>query len=79
MRMIGFVILVACAWQMTRENSHASRLIVAGFIVGILLLLLPSLPKAYLEQRNRIRGMHDGSFQEFLNVERKGTENKLDK
>jgi hypothetical protein len=37
-----------------------------GVFIGVLLLAGPSLPKAFIEQRNRNRGIRDGSFKEFL-------------
>jgi hypothetical protein len=70
-RVIGFLIFLTCAWKMTQQDGKASGGMVGGIILGILLLILPSLPKAYLEQRNRNRGLRDGSFQEFLESQKK--------
>ncbi len=68
-RAMGFLIFLASAWQMTREGSSVSVWLM-GALVGVLVLALPSLPKAYIEQRNRLRGLRDGSFKEFLESER---------
>ena len=54
---------------MTHQDATGSTWPIAGVIIGVFMLLLPSLPKAYIEQRNRIRGARDGSFQEFLKDE----------
>ena len=32
------------------------------FFIGLILFVLPSLPKAFIEQWNRIKGLQDGSF-----------------
>ena len=38
-----------------------------GVVIGVgLLAMLPGIPKAFIEQRNRLRGLKDGSFQEYL-------------
>ena len=50
-------------------DGAPGRFGLVGVLVGVLLLALPSLPKAYIEQRNRIRGLRDGSFKEFLENE----------
>ena len=67
--MVAFLVLVVSAWIMTHQDATGSSWPIAGVIVGVLLLVLPSLPKAYIEQRNRNRGLRDGSFQEFLKDE----------
>ena len=69
-RVIAFVIFLASAWQMTHQDASGSSWPIAGVFVGVVLLALPSLPKAYIEQRNRNRGLQDGSFKEFLENER---------
>ena len=68
-RVVAFLVLVVSAWIMTHQDATGSSWPIAGVIVGVLLLVLPSLPKAYIEQRNRNRGLRDGSFQEFLKDE----------
>ena len=68
-RAVGFLIFLASAWRMTRDDASGSAWPVAGVLVGVLVLALPSLPKAYIEQRNRIRGLRDGSFKKFLEHE----------
>ena len=68
-RVLAFLILVGSAWVMTHQDAIGSSWPTAGVIVGVLLLVLPSFPKAYIEQRNRNRGLRDGSFQEFLKDE----------
>jgi hypothetical protein len=70
-RVVGFPVFLASAWQMTHQDASGSSLPIVGVIVGVLLLALPSLPKAYIEQRNRIRGLRDGSFKEFLEHEQR--------
>ncbi len=65
-RVGGFVALVGSVWLHLNSRLSGSVWLAVGLFGGIALLLLPSLPKAYLEQRNRIRGLRDGSFQEFL-------------
>src|SRR5262249_29208160 len=60
-RLVGLLLLVGCAWLMTHEDARGPLWPIAGGIMGLLLLILPSLPKAYIEQRNRIRGLRDGS------------------
>ena len=65
-RTVGFSMLLVFAWQMTHQDAAGSSWPIAGVFVGILIMILPSLPKAYLEQRNRLRGLRDGSFKEFL-------------
>ena len=69
MRVVAFLILLGSAWVMTHRDATGSSWPVAGVINGVLLLVLPLLPKAYIEQRNRIQGARDGSFQEFLKDE----------
>jgi hypothetical protein len=71
MRAIGLLLLLGCAWLMTHSDASGPRWPIAGGIVGVLLLILPSLPKAYIEQRNRIRGLRDGSFKEVLDSEQR--------
>jgi hypothetical protein len=68
-RIIGFLIFLVAAWEMTHQNDSALFWYWAGVLGGILLLLLPSVPKAYIEQRNRMRGLRDGSFKEYLEHE----------
>jgi hypothetical protein len=68
---VAFLVLVGSAWIMTHEEVTGSCWPISGVIVGVLLLVLPSLPKAYIEQRNRIQGLRDGSFQEFLKDEQR--------
>jgi hypothetical protein len=70
-RAVAFLILVVSAWVMTHQDATGSSWPIVGVIVGVLLLVLPSLPKAYIEQRNRIRGLRDGSFKEFLENEQR--------
>jgi hypothetical protein len=70
-RAVAFLILVVSAWVMKHQDATGSSWPIAGVIIGVLLLVLPSLPKAYIEQRNRIRGARDGSFQEFLKDEQR--------
>jgi hypothetical protein len=65
-RAVGFFTLLAAAWQATHQDISPSPWPMAGVIVGVLLLVLPSLPKAYIEQRNRFRGLRDGSFKKFV-------------
>jgi len=65
-RVAGFVVLVGSAWLHLNSSFGGSGLLALGFFGGLALLILPSLPKAYLEQRNRLRGLRDGSFQEYL-------------
>ena len=65
-RLVGFLIFLVCAWQMTHQDATGSSLPMAGVLGGVLLVALPSLPKAFIEQRNRMRGLRDGSFKEFL-------------
>src|SRR6266404_2474889 len=69
-RVIGFVALVASAWLFLDSSSGGSRWRAFGFFAGLALLILPSLPKAYIEQRNRMRGLRDGSFQQYLDEQR---------
>jgi hypothetical protein len=68
-RVVGFLLFIGCAWRMTHEDTAGPLWPTSGVIVGMFLLVLPSLPKAYIEQRNRIRGLRDGSFREFLEDE----------
>jgi len=70
-RTLAFLILLGSAWVMTHQDATGSSWPIVGVIVGVLLLLLPSMPKAYIEQRNRIRGLRDGSFKEFLEDEQR--------
>src|SRR6267142_6145873 len=65
-RVLGFLIFLVSAWQATHQDISSSPWPMAGIIVGVLLLVLPSLPKAYIEQRNRFRGLRDGSFKKFV-------------
>jgi len=69
-RVAGFIVCLSSGWQMTHQEASASSWPLAGVFVGAALLGLPSLPKAFIEQRNRIRGLKDGSFNEFLKHER---------
>ena len=72
-RIIGLVIFLVFLWEETREETSGSTWPMAGVLIGASLLVLPSLPKAYIEQRNRVRGLRDGSFKQFLkNEQRKG-------
>lgn len=66
MRVVGFVSVAVSVWSLNHSNPSSSAWLAIGFFGGLTLLILPSLPKAYLEQRNRIRGLRDGSFQEFI-------------
>lgn len=70
LRFVGFALLIYSVWLLTRPHSSATWPIF-GFLIGILLLVLPSLPKAYIEQRNRIRGFRAGSLQEHLKTHEK--------
>jgi|SRR5438094_7046541 len=72
-RVIGFLIFLASAWYVTHADASGPAWPMAGVLVGIVLLILPSLPKAYIEQRNRIRGLRDGSFKKFLEDEKQKT------
>jgi hypothetical protein len=65
-RVIGFVTLVGSAWLHLNSTAIGSGWLALGFFGGIALLIFPSLPKAYLEQRNRMRGLREGSFQQYL-------------
>jgi hypothetical protein len=65
-RVVGFALLVGSAWLHINSYATNSVCLAIGFFGGLALLILPSLPKAYLEQRNRMRGLRDGSFQEFI-------------
>ncbi len=69
----GFLMLLGSAWQMIQQGASGSAWPwpIAGVLTGVLLLVLPSLPKAYIEQRNRLRGLRDGSFKEFLENEQR--------
>jgi hypothetical protein len=58
---------------MTREDARGPLWPIVGGIIGVFLLILPSLPKAYIEQRNRTRGLRDGSLKEFLESEQRKT------
>lgn len=58
--------VVCSAWLHLNSRSGGSGWVALSFFGGLALLILPSLPKAYLEQRNRLRGLRDGSFQEYL-------------
>jgi len=73
MRAVGLLVLLGCGWLMTHSDAGGPLWPIVGGIVGVLLLILPSLPKAYIEQRNRIRGLRDGSFKEFLDSEQRKT------
>src|SRR5262249_24830225 len=68
-RVAAFLILLVSAYVMTHQDDTGSSWPMAGAIIGVLLLLVPGLPKAYIEQRNRLRGIRDGSFQQFLKDE----------
>jgi len=70
-RVVGFLVFLISAWHMTHQGAPVSSWPIGGVLVGVLLLDLPSLPKAYIEQRNRIRGLRDGSFKEFLKNEQR--------
>jgi hypothetical protein len=70
-RVVGFLIFLVCAWQMTHQDATGSPWPMAGVLGGVLLVALPSLPKAYIEQRNRIRGLRDGSYNAFLESEQR--------
>jgi hypothetical protein len=65
-RVLGFVAMVATAWLFLHSSSGGSRWHALAFFAGLALLILPSFPKACLEQRNRLRGLGDGSFQQNL-------------
>lgn len=54
-----------------QEYEDVGTLVLA-LIVAAGLATLPSLPKALIEQRNRLRGLKDGTMQEFLDLEKKG-------
>ena len=71
MRAVGLLLLLGCSWLMTHTDPTGPLWPIAGGIAGVLLLILPSVPKAYIEQRNRIRGLRDGSFKEFLDNEQR--------
>lgn len=65
-RVVGSAIALPCAWLMAHDSPDSSMWSVVGMIAGFLLLLIPSLPKAYIEQQNRIRGLRDGDFQQYF-------------
>ena len=62
-RVIGGLIALVCAWWMARQPPESWMWPIIGILVGCALMVIPSLPKAYVEQRNRIRGLRDGNFQ----------------
>lgn len=42
-----------------------------GMVIGFAVLLAaPSIPKAFIEQRNRLRGLRDGSLRELMELEK---------
>ncbi len=46
-------------------------LMAVGMIIGFAVLLAaPSVPKAFIEQRNRLRGLRDGSLRELMELEK---------
>src|SRR5437764_1298297 len=71
LRSVGFVMLVDSAWHMTHQDGSGASWPIVGRVAGILLLVLPSLPNPYIEQRNRLRGLRDGSFKDFLDNEQR--------
>jgi hypothetical protein len=63
-RILGFSVFVYCLWWFVNYRDF-SIWSVMGFLAGIMFIALPSLPKAYIEQRNIIKGLKDGSFQDY--------------
>ena len=45
---------------------------VIAILVAAFLAALPSLPKAWIEQRNRLRGLKDGTMKEYIELRKKG-------
>jgi hypothetical protein len=70
-RVVGFLTFLVSAWQMTQQDASGWSWPIGGVLVGVILLALPSLPKAFIEQRIRIRGLRDGSFKEYLENEQR--------
>ena len=61
---------------------HFSRgvpevMITVLIVIGLAVLMaLPSIPKAFIEQRNRIRGLRDGTMQELIELEKDSQQDK---
>ena len=73
-RILGFGLFLFCAWHFTRFGGSTSPWLFAGILGGVLLMALPSLPKALIEQRNRLRGLRDGTLNEhFERMEEEGS------
>ena len=52
-------------------NLLSDVLIAVGIVIGLAVLMaLPSAPKAFVEQRNRIRGLKDGTMEEWQKMKR---------
>ena len=63
-RMLGAVLALACVW-LTADGPLGSLMWPSvGMIAGFLTMVLPSFPKAYIEQRKRTRERRDGGLQE---------------
>ena len=65
---IVVVVVVVASGQIFGVNDVHTKVwivIAAGLVAA-----LPSLPKAIIEQRNRLRGLRDGSFQKYLEQQR---------
>jgi hypothetical protein len=45
------------------REAHVAAFVVIGIAV---VAMLPSIPKAWIEQRNRLRGLKDGSLDRYL-------------
>ncbi len=60
----GFVAGYFLAMRMREHDSTISAVFVILF--SSILVVLPSIPKAYIEQRNRIRALRNGSLGDNL-------------
>ena len=74
-RILSWTIRILCAVSIAvvliwRSNLGIKATDTAVFIIiGIALVAaLPSLPKAYIEQKNRLRGLKDGTLQDHINT-----------
>ena len=65
---VGILIIFIISTIFNTVYSTSSVLIIIGLTV---IAMLPSIPKAFIEQRNRIRGIRDGSFQKHLDESKK--------
>ncbi len=57
---LGFVVGYLLAITLREFNPTVSAVFV--ILVSSILAVLPSIPKAYIEQRNRIRALRNGSL-----------------